>query len=234
MRPPMSKRQDIRENLATVLQRIRLAALDCGRDPGSVRLVTVAKNQTDEAVRRAVESGALIIGENYIQEARGKFDALIDRPARWHFIGHLQSNKAKIAVRLFEMIHTVDSAKLAAELNKQARQAGKIQDILVQVNISGEPSKSGVAQEQTLDLIETISRFEHIAVRGLMTLPPYFDAPQRARPFFTALRQLRDQARQSLNLPMQELSMGMTGDFEVAIQEGATLVRIGTAIFGGR
>lgn len=230
----MGLRGSIQSNLALVNQRIAKTALTCGRKPESVSLVVVTKTQPAASVRMAIEAGAGIVGENYIQEARDKFENLVDQPARWHFIGHLQSNKAKYAVRLFEMIHGVDSVKLAAELDKQAGKAGKIQSILVQVNISREPGKSGVEQGRTLELIRTISAYQNIKVEGLMTMPPFFDAPESARPYFAALRRLRDQIANDLGCPLNHLSMGMSGDYEVAIEEGATLVRIGTAIFGGR
>jgi pyridoxal phosphate enzyme (YggS family) len=230
----MEPKDNIAKNILSVKRRITTAAQACGRDPQSVRLVAAAKSQPATLVREALEAGVGIVGENYIQEAQTKFDTLSDPTVQWHFIGHLQSNKAKYAVRMFELIHSVDSVKLAAELDKQARKAGKTQRILVQVNISQEPSKTGVGQERTLELIRAIETFSNIQVQGLMTMPPYFDAPERARPYFAALRRLRDQMQQILGIPLKDLSMGMTGDFEVAIEEGATLVRIGTAIFGDR
>lgn len=189
-----------------------------------------------ERVRRAIQAGAVILGENYIQEAREKFNALVSFPVEWHFIGHLQSKKAKYAVRLFDLIHSVDSLKLALELNKQARKIGKIQQILVQVNISREESKSGVFESEIMTLLEAVSRLENLRVRGLMTMPPFFDDPDRARPYFRTLRQIGERIQQEKlpHVAMEELSMGMSGDFEVAIAEGATLVRIGTAIFGAR
>jgi PLP dependent protein len=221
-------------NLTTVMQRILTRTQACGRDPESVHLVAAAKTQPANLVRQAIAEGVGIVGENYIQEAEEKFATLSDPSIRWHFIGHLQSKKAKHAVRLFELIHSVDSIKLATEIDKQARKVGKIQQILVQVNISKESSKSGIMQEQSLELIRAISAYSNIRVQGLMTMPPYFNAPERARPYFAALRRLRDQLQQDLGTPLGDLSMGMTGDFEVAIEEGATLVRIGTAIFGER
>ena len=230
----MGNIEHIAINLSTVMQRISTAAQACGRDPQSVQLVAAAKNQPALLVREALDAGVGIVGENYIQEAQAKFEILSDPSIRWHFIGHLQSNKAKYAVRMFELIHSVDSVKLAAELDKQSRKAGKTQQILVQVNISQETSKTGVEQEQTLALIRAILAFPNVRVQGLMTMPPYFDAPERARPYFAALRRLRDQVQQTLGIALKDLSMGMTGEFEVAIQEGATLVRIGTAIFGER
>jgi pyridoxal phosphate enzyme (YggS family) len=230
----MINTENIAKNLSAVIQRISTAAQACGRDPESVRLVAATKSQPAALVRQALEAGVAIVGENYIQEAQTKFEILSDPFIRWHLIGRLQSNKAKYAVRMFDLIHSVDSVKLAAELDKQARKAGKTQPILIQVNISRESSKAGIGQEQTLELIRTIAAFPNIRVQGLMTMPPFFDAPERARPYFAALRRLRDEVRHALGIPLDDLSMGMTGDFEVAIQEGATLVRIGTAIFGDR
>ena len=226
----------MKERLNQIIERIRQAAEACGRDAESVRLVAVSKTVAPESVREALEAGVTILGENYVQEAREKFEALIQYPVSWHFIGHLQSNKAKYAVRLFDLIHSVDSLKLARELDKQAAKAGKMQQLLVQVNISGEDTKSGIAADETTDLISAISQMNHLSVQGLMTMPPYFYQPEKVRPFFAALRKLRDEieGRRIPNVSLPELSMGMTGDFEVAIQEGATLVRIGTAIFGER
>ena len=217
-------------------ERIRKACESCSRDADSVQLVAVSKTIPAETVREAIEAGVTILGENYVQEAREKFNALVQYPVSWHFIGHLQSNKAKYAVRLFDLIHSVDSLKLARELDKQAKKVDKIQPILIQVNISGEDTKSGISADETPGLISEISRLENISIRGLMTMPPYFYQPEKVKPFFTALRELRDQIKQQSlpNVSLEELSMGMTGDFEVAIEEGATLVRIGTAIFGER
>jgi hypothetical protein len=228
--------EHIRDNLTQLLGRIATAARRCGRPPASIRLVSVAKSHPAEAVRAAIEAGATIIGENYIQEARGKFEALIHAPVQWHFIGHLQSNKAKYAVRLFQLIHTVDSLGLGEELDRQARKAGKVQQILIQVNISQESTKSGVSAAQTAALVRSLAPLPNLKVKGLMTMPAFFDDPEAARPCFAALRQLRDDihAQSIPNVDLAELSMGMSGDFEAAIEEGATLVRVGTAIFGGR
>jgi pyridoxal phosphate enzyme (YggS family) len=226
----------VKERLEQIRKRIADAAIACGRDPDSVRLVAVSKTMDAERVARAIDAGADILGENYIQEARDKFNALYDRPVVWHFIGHLQSNKAKYAVRMFDLIHSVDSFKLAGALDKEARKNGKMQDILVQVNISREETKSGIGETEALELVTRIAGLENIRVKGLMTMPPFFDAPEQARPYFHQLALLRDRMV-AANIPgvnMDELSMGMTGDFEVAIAEGATLVRIGTAIFGAR
>ena len=223
----------IRE-LNTIKERIASAAERIGRSPDEVRLVTVGKTQPAERIREAISSGADIIGENYIQEAREKFDRLVQMDAQWHFIGHLQRNKSKYAVRMFDLIHTVDSLRLARELDQQARKVDKVQPILVQVNISGEQTKSGVDETQAMELVQGILDLSNLRLEGLMTMPPFFDAPEKARPFFAALRQMRDRLAHQMKIELKELSMGMTGDFEVAIEEGATLVRIGTALFGAR
>ena len=227
---------ELKTRLENVLNRIKNAALTCGRDPETIRLVAVSKTIPADMVKEAIEAGVKILGENYIQEARKKFDGLSSYPVSWHFIGHLQTNKAKYAVKLFDLIHSVDSLKLAHELNKQAKKINKIQKILIQVNISMEPTKSGIYEQDALSLIQDISRLENLSVKGLMTMPPFFDEPERARPYFSALCKLRDQIKKESipNIAMDELSMGMTGDFEAAIDEGASLVRIGTAIFGKR
>ena len=230
----MIEQGDIHNNISTVLKRISQAALAAGRDPNEVQLVAVGKTQTAESIGHAIASGARIIGENYIQEAREKFDALLRSNVQWHFIGRLQSNKAKYAVRMFDLIHSVGSLKLAQELNKQARKACKKQQILVQVNVSGESSKSGIELQDAAELVQDILPFENLHLRGLMTMPPFFDAPEKARPYFSALRRLRDRMQDQLGAGLPDLSMGMTGDFEVAIEEGASLVRIGTALFGDR
>jgi pyridoxal phosphate enzyme (YggS family) len=226
----------VKKRLEKIKERIRRKAESCNRDPDSIRLVAVSKTVPAETVKEAIEAGAKILGENYVQEAREKFDALVHYPVNWHFIGHLQSNKAKYAVRLFDLIHSVDSLKLARALNKEAKKVDKIQPILVQVNISGEDTKSGISAEDAPGLISEISHLKNLSIEGLMTMPPYFYQPEKVRPYFAALRELRNQMKkQSLpNVSLEELSMGMTGDFEVAIEEGATLVRIGTAIFGER
>ncbi len=224
------------KRLQNVKNRIEKAARSSGRDPETIRLVAVSKTVPINRVKQAIQAGAAILGENYVQEARTKFNELATYPVSWHFIGHLQSNKAKYAVRLFDLIHSVDTLKLARELDKQSHKINKIQEVLIQVNISKEASKSGVDVKGTHNLLKDISLLENLSVKGLMTMPPYFNAPEKVRPYFSALRDLRDRLEQQglLNVTLGELSMGMTGDFEAAIQEGATLVRIGTAIFGER
>ncbi len=184
----------------------------------------------------AIKAGVTILGENYVQEARKKIETLQGEKVSWHFVGHLQSKKAKYAVKLFDLIHSVDSFKLAKELNKRAGAIGKVQKVLIQVNISGKATKFGIDTEQAVDLVRQIAPLANLAVCGLMTMPPYFNAPDKVRPYFRALRSLQALIRKESipNVDMRELSMGMTGDFEAAIEEGATLVRIGTAIFGKR
>ncbi len=223
------------KRLQHIKNRIEKAAQACGRDPETIRLVAVSKTIPADRVKGAIEAGVTDLGENYVQEARNKFNTLATYPVSWHFIGHLQSNKAKYAVRLFDLIHSVDTIKLARELNKQSEKVNKIQDVLIQVNVSEENSKSGVYIKDIYDLLKEISLFKNLSIKGLMTMPPFFDAPEKVRPYFSALRHLRDRmVGDLLNVRLDELSMGMTGDFEVAIEEGATLIRIGTAIFGKR
>jgi pyridoxal phosphate enzyme (YggS family) len=226
----------IKDNLFQINERIRRSALDYDRDPETVKLVCVSKTIPFHGVKDAIDAGATLFGENYIQEARDKIASLESESVSWHFIGHLQSNKAKYAVKLFDLIHSVDSFKLAREIDKQARKNRKIQSVLIQVNIAEEVSKSGISEEDAPHLIRQISHLKNVSIRGLMTMPPFFNAPAKVKPYFKALRQLRDRIEdmQIDNTSMAELSMGMTGDFEAAIEEGATLVRIGTAIFGER
>jgi pyridoxal phosphate enzyme (YggS family) len=228
--------ESIQSRVERVEGRIKEAALSSGRNPKSVKLVAASKTVPVDDIRAGITAGVTIVGENYVQEAKEKIEAIGRDNVSWHFIGHLQSNKAKYAVRLFDLIHSVDSIKLAREIDRRARSIDRLQPILIQVNISGEETKSGIDGEQALELVREISALKNIAVRGLMTMPPYFNAPDKVRPYFRALRSLQELVRKEAipNVEMTELSMGMTGDFEAAIQEGATLVRIGTAIFGER
>jgi pyridoxal phosphate enzyme (YggS family) len=232
----MNKDQSLTTRLEAVRERIKRTASACGRKPSSIRLVAVSKTKSAGLVREAIGAGVMDLGENYIQEARDKIAELSEYPVRWHFIGHLQSNKAKYAARLFELIHSVDSMKVALELDRQAQKVPKVQSILIQINLAGESSKSGISPQDAMPLVKEIAKLENLSVRGLMALPPFFNAPEKVRPYFVALRELRDRIRAEgiERVDMDELSMGMTGDFEVAIEEGATLVRIGTAIFGER
>ncbi|MFP4039142.1 MAG: YggS family pyridoxal phosphate-dependent enzyme [Desulfosudaceae bacterium] len=226
----------MKQALSEITGRIRSAATSVGRDPGEIILVAVSKTRPAATVARGIAAGISHLGENYIQEAREKIKTLSGEPVTWHFIGHLQSNKAGYAVDLFEWIHSLDSLKLARALDREAAKRGLVQKVLIQVNLGEEESKSGVAGEKTAELAAAAGELEHLSVRGLMTLPPLYNDPERVRPYFAALRRLRDdiRARSLPGVDMSELSMGMTGDFEVAIAEGATMVRVGTAVFGGR
>jgi len=225
----------IADNLTLLEERIANASSKAGRNAQDIKLIAVSKTVDAERIKQAIEAGVTILGENYIQEARNKIKE-IGQGARWDFIGHLQSNKAKYAVDLFEMIHSVDRLSLAQEINRVAEKKGEKVRILVQVNISGEETKSGIDPQKVRTLIGKIATMSNLSLEGLMTMPPYFDDPEKARPYFTALRELRDTIlKESIgDIILQELSMGMSGDFEVAIEEGSTMVRIGTAIFGER
>ena len=227
---------DILENLAQIKKRLHIACSSAGRDPEQVRLVGVTKTVAIEPIRQAVAAGVSVLGENYVQEARRKIDQLADLKPEWHFIGHLQSNKAKTAVELFDWIQTVDRESLALALNREAVKKEKFMPVLIQVNVGGEETKSGAAPGDVLPLYRSLSKMEALQVRGLMTLPPYCDNPQDVRPYLQKLKRLLEQLRQAAERPEQltELSMGMSHDFEVAIEEGATLIRIGTALFGSR
>ncbi|MEQ8161405.1 MAG: YggS family pyridoxal phosphate-dependent enzyme [Smithellaceae bacterium] len=226
---------DIAANIEKIKQRIAAACSRAGRDPHSVELMAVTKTVSTERILQAVDAGITLLGENYVQEAREKQE-LLGGSARMHLIGHLQTNKAKYAVRLFDCVHSVDRLELAQELNKRAKAVNRILDILIEVNVSGEQTKNGVSPAQVRELIGRIAGLENLSVRGLMTMAPYSDDPETSRPYFQALRQLRDDiAREEIpRVQMAELSMGMTDDFEVAIEEGSTIVRIGRAIFGAR
>lgn len=226
---------DIAANIEKIKQRIAAACSRAGRDPHSVELMAVTKTVSTERILQAVDAGITLLGENYVQEAREKQE-LLGGSARMHLIGHLQTNKAKYAVRLFDCVHSVDRLELAQELNKRAKAVNRTLDILIEVNVSGEQTKNGVSPAQVRELIGRIAGLENLSVRGLMTMAPYSDDPETSRPYFQALRQLRDDiAREEIpRVQMAELSMGMTDDFEVAIEEGSTIVRIGRAIFGAR
>ena len=225
----------IADSLARVKERIADAALRSGRSPESVKLVGVSKTVDLERIEEAVSAGLQILGENYVQEAREKIEQLGDRVS-WHFVGRLQTNKAKYAVKLFDLIQTVDSLKLAAELNRRAQPLQRVIPIIIQVNLAGEASKGGVHPPECISLIRQIAELSNLRVQGLMTMPPFFNDPERARPFFRQLRELSERVAEAqvVGTEMKEISMGMSGDYEAAIEEGATLVRVGTAIFGER
>jgi len=226
----------VADTLAAVRARIQRACAISGRAPAAVRLVAVSKLHPAALVAEAAASGQTVFGENYVQELVDKA-AQLPCPVEWHMIGHLQSNKVKYLPGIVSMIHTVDRLSLAQEIDRQWRTKLAVPcDILVQVNVSGEATKSGTTRTEALALVRAIAPLPNVRIRGLMTMPPFFDDPESARPYFKELRLLADQIR-SAEIPgveMTELSMGMSGDFEVAIEEGATLVRVGTAIFGER
>jgi pyridoxal phosphate enzyme (YggS family) len=225
----------IADNLIHILGQITAAAGKAGREPSTVRLVAVSKHKPASAVEEAATAGQRIFGENYVQELTAKA-AEVAMPVEWHFIGHLQSNKVKQLAGLVTMIHSVDRLSLAEEIDRQWGRLGKVCDILVQVNVSGEQSKSGTTRSDAIELVRRISLLHNIRVQGLMTMPPFYDDPEGARPYFRELRELAEtiDGERIPGVGMAELSMGMSGDFEVAIEEGATLVRIGSAIFGER
>jgi hypothetical protein len=218
---------DIRGNLERVREAMARACARAGRSPADVLLIAVSKTVPLERIRLAVAAGVPALGENRVQEARAKIEAL-GRPVPWHLIGPLQTNKAKDAARLFDWIHSVDRLELAQELGRRARALGRTADALLEVNVGEEPQKSGVAPAELKRLLDTIAPLAGIRVRGLMAIPPAAEQAEQSRPHFRRLRELRDAAG------LEHLSMGMSADFEVAIEEGATMVRVGTAIFGPR
>jgi pyridoxal phosphate enzyme (YggS family) len=222
----------IKENLLQVREKIEKAARRVGRDPGEIKLVAVSKTVEAARIKEAIEAGVSILGENYVQEAQKKIEE-IGRQVAWHFIGHLQTNKAKHAVRLFDMIHSVDSLPLAEELSRRAEQVGQVTKVMIEVNISGEATKFGTDEEKVSIIVRGILNLSNLSLEGLMTMPPYFDSPQMSRPYYIKLRELKEKMVKE-GIPLKELSMGMSNDFEIAIQEGATYVRVGTAIFGAR
>ena len=221
------------DNLNSIQQRIRVACERTGRAPDSVTLLAVSKTHSPETIRAAADCGQLLFGENKIQEAKAKIP-LCPGKCRWHFIGHLQSNKVRDAVELFGMIQGVDSLSIAQEINKRCEQAAKKMPVLLEVNVAGEASKSGYTPEKLLAELEELNKLPRIEIQGLMTVPPWAPEMEKARPHFRRLRELKLQCEGTLGAPLSHLSMGMSGDFEVAIEEGATLVRIGTALFGPR
>jgi pyridoxal phosphate enzyme (YggS family) len=195
-------------------------------------LVAVSKTVEPARIKEAIEAGVPILGENYVQEARKKIEE-IGRGVAWHFIGHLQSNKAKSAIHLFDMIHSVDNLSLAKELNRRAEEDNRTVKALIEVNLSQEATKFGTDEEKLFELAQAMLQLNHLSLEGLMTMPPYFDDSERGRPYYVKLRELREKMVRE-GIPVKELSMGMSNDFEIAIEEGATYVRIGTAIFGPR
>src|SRR3989337_2935230 len=225
----------ISENLSTIRARIAHAARRAGRNPEDVLLIAASKGVEVERLNEGLSAGIKILGESKVQEAMPKLQALGNK-AEWHFIGHLQGNKVKHVVGAFSLIHSVDSIELSEEINRRAEKMGLIQNVLLEVNVSGEEGKFGVMPDKVISITKAFSVLRYISLRGFMTVPPYSDDPEDARPYFRMLRELRDNAMHTgiCTDDCRELSMGMSGDFEVAIEEGATMVRIGTAIFGVR
>jgi pyridoxal phosphate enzyme (YggS family) len=223
----------IKENLERIDEKIRVKSELVGRDSQEITLVAVTKTVKANRIEEAIAAGVNIIGESRVQEAKEKYGKVKSKVI-WHLVGHLQRNKAKDAVETFDLIHSVDSAKLAREIDKQARKAGKIQKILIEVNVSGEESKYGLSPEEVIPFLQEVSVLPNIKVEGLMTMAPFYENPEDCRPCFRKLKELVEEvkAENIKNVEMVHLSMGMSNDFEVAIEEGSNMVRIGRAIFG--
>jgi pyridoxal phosphate enzyme (YggS family) len=224
---------DIEQNLRNIQQRFERACVRAGRTPSEVTLLAVTKGHPPETVQMAAELGLTVFGENKIQEAKAKIPMCSSR-LHWQMIGHLQSNKCRDAVHFFEMIQSIDSLPLAEEVNRRADQAGKTIPVLLEVNAVGEASKFGYSRETLLRDIKALNALRRIEVQGLMTVPPWTPDPEKVRPVFRLMRELKGRCEEALGAPLPHLSMGMSGDFEVAVEEGATIVRIGTALFGAR
>ena len=222
----------VKENYLQVMEQIVKAAQKAGRNPEEIKLVAVSKTVESARIKEAIEAGVSILGENYVQEAQKKIEE-IGRIVSWHFIGHLQSNKAKYAVSLFDMIHSLDSISLAEELDRRAEKEGRTMNAMIEVNLSGEATKFGAEEARVFDIARRVLNLSHLSLVGLMTMPPYFDDPRLSRPYYIRLRELKEKMIKE-GIPLRELSMGMSNDFEIAIEEGATFVRVGTAIFGER
>jgi len=227
---------DIKSNLAQVRERIEMATQRAGRDPGSVRLVAISKGHPVDAIRLAYAAGVTEFGENRAREGRNKVEELRTLAISWHFVGHLQSNKVKYVLGTYQLLHSLDRMSLATEIDKRARRASIVQPCLVQVNVSGEESKFGLPPGEVGSFLDRVSKLGGVKVEGLMMIAPLVDDPEEARPFFRRLRELAEELRPRLppTVSLSDLSMGMTNDYEVAVEEGATIVRIGRAIFGER
>ena len=227
--------EGVRERIEQVRRRIAEAAGRSGRDPNDVQLVTVTKAVAVSQIREALDAGLKVFGENRVQEAKGKVALLSSPSIQWHLVGTLQTNKSKLAVELFELIHSLDSVKLAACMDRHGAALRKQVRALIEVNLGGESDKSGLHESELLPLLQACRAYAHLTIEGLMAIPPFHRNPQDVRPYFRRLRLLRDRAADTHpDFRLRHLSMGMSNDFEVAIEEGATLVRIGTAIFGNR
>jgi pyridoxal phosphate enzyme (YggS family) len=223
----------IKNNLEIIKEKIKKATLKTNRNPEEIKLVAVTKTATIEQIKEAISAGVKIIGENKVQEAKEKYQ-ILSADIDWHLVGHLQTNKVKYAIEIFDLIHSVDSIKLAKEIDKRSLQFGMITNVLVEVNVSGEETKYGIKAEEVEPFLKEISEFSRIKVRGLMTIAPIAEDKEEVRPYFRKLRKLFEKIKieNMKNIRMDYLSMGMTEDFEVAIEEGANMVRIGRGIFG--
>jgi len=228
--------EDIRERLTRVREQVARTAEQVNRRPEEITIIAVSKTFDSSIVQSAVDAGALDLGENRIQEAADKVGAIKGERLRWHLIGHLQSNKARLAARTFDVIHTVDSSELAWRLDRIAGEEGRSLTVLAQVDLAHEPTKSGADEAELPEIIEALDGAQHLKFKGLMTLPPFFDSAEQTRPYFRRLREILDELNRgrAAERRLTELSMGMSHDFQVAIEEGATMVRVGTAIFGAR
>ncbi|MGB6371235.1 MAG: YggS family pyridoxal phosphate-dependent enzyme [Atribacterota bacterium] len=225
--------ETIKNNLEIINEKIKKAALKANRNPEEIKLVAVTKTATIEQIKEAISAGVKIIGENKVQEAKEKYQ-ILSADIEWHLVGHLQTNKVKYAIEIFDLIHSVDSIKLAKEIDRRSLQFGMITNVLVEVNVSGEETKYGIKPEEVEPFLKEISEFSRIKVRGLMTITPIAEDKEEVRPYFRKLRELFEKIKikNIKNIRMDYLSMGMTEDFEVAIEEGANMVRIGRGIFG--
>ena len=223
-----------KENVQKIKERIERACKRVGRDPGEVTILAASKTRTPEEIREVFEAGIRLFGENRVQEARDKIPLLSDLSIEWHMIGHLQRNKVKYAVNLFDVVESLDSKELADELEKRLSKVGKRMRVFIEVKLSPEETKHGCSPEEVLELARYVLSLEHLKLEGLMTVPPYFEDLELVRPYFRKLREIRDNLEDALGVNFPHLSMGMSHDFEVAVEEGATIVRIGTAIFGLR
>ena len=224
----------VRENVQKIKERIERACKRVGRNPGEVSILAASKTRTPEEIREVFEAGIRLFGENRVQEARDKIPLLSDLSIEWHMIGHLQRNKVKYAVNLFDVVESLDSKELADELEKRLSKVGKKMRVFIEVKLSPEETKHGCSPEEALELAKYVLSLEHLKLEGLMTVPPYFEDLELVRPYFRKLREIRDNLEDALGVNLPHLSMGMSHDFEVAVEEGATIVRIGTAIFGLR
>jgi PLP dependent protein len=224
---------DLAENLEKIRQKMARAAERCSRSPEEIQLLAVTKGHPPETIKAAAELGLTHFGESKVQEAKAKIPLCPGR-LRWQMIGHLQSNKCRDAIHFFELIQSVDSLALAEELNKEAQKVGKVVPILLEVNVAGEASKFGYRPDALMEELARLNELKKLEIHGLMSIPPWKPEPEMARPYFQSLRELKLRCEDLLGAPLSHLSMGMSGDFEVAIEEGSTMVRIGTALFGER